>query len=61
MSIVTILNPIIGYEAAADIAYEYLNSDKSIREIFRARKILSENKLEKLFDLKKMTGLKKNL
>ena len=58
MSIITILNPIIGYEAAAEIAKEYLNSNKSISQIVLERKILSESELEKVFDLKAMTEFK---
>ena len=55
MSIVTVLNPHLGYAAAADIAKEYLASGESIRKIILKRGLMDEEKLEKLFDLKKMT------
>ena len=58
MSIVTILNPIIGYETAAEIANEYLSSNKSIREIILERTLLTDNELEKVLDLKEMTEMK---
>jgi aspartate ammonia-lyase len=55
MSIVTVLNPHIGYSAAANIAKEYLNSDKSIRELVRERGLLSEEQIDEIFNLLKMT------
>jgi aspartate ammonia-lyase len=55
MSIVTVLNPHIGYAAAAEIAKEYLASGKSIRHIVLEKNLLSENELEKIFDLRSMT------
>ena len=55
MSVVTVLNPHIGYAKAADVAKEYLKSGKSIREIVQERKLLSREKLEKVFDLTAMT------
>jgi aspartate ammonia-lyase len=55
MSIVTVLNPHIGYAAAAEIAKEYLRSGKSIRQLVRERGLLSEEQLEAVFDLQRMT------
>ena len=55
MSIVTVLNPHIGYAAAADIAKEYLNSGKSIRELVKEKGLLSDEQIQKVFDLHKMT------
>jgi aspartate ammonia-lyase len=55
MSIVTVLNPHLGYAKAAEIAKEYLASGKSIRQILLDRKLLTREQIEKLFDLKKMT------
>lgn len=55
MSIVTVLNPHIGYAAAAEIAKEYLASGKSIRRIVLERGLLSEKELDKIFDLRDMT------
>jgi fumarate hydratase class II len=56
-SIITILSPILGYEEAAKIVNEYLNSNQSIKEIIRDKKIISEDKLEQLLDLRAMTKI----
>ncbi len=55
MSIVTVLNPHIGYAKAAEVAKEYLRSGKSIREIVAEKGLLSKEKLDVVFDLAAMT------
>jgi aspartate ammonia-lyase len=55
MSVVTVLNPIIGYARAAEIAKEYLTSDKSMRELISDKGILSSEQIDRLFDLREMT------
>lgn len=55
MSIVTVLNPHIGYAAAAEIAKEYLNSGKSIRELVREKGLLTDKQIDEVFDLYRMT------
>ncbi len=55
ISIVTVLNPHIGYLKGAEIAKEYLKSGKTIRELVIEKGLLSEEKLDEIFDLKKMT------
>jgi aspartate ammonia-lyase len=55
MGIVTVLNPHIGYDAATEIAKEYLRSGKSIRELVREKGLLSEEQIDAMFDLYKMT------
>jgi aspartate ammonia-lyase len=55
MSIVTVLNPHIGYAAAAEIAKEYLASGRSIRQIVIERGLLTAEQLDKVFDLRDMT------
>jgi aspartate ammonia-lyase len=55
MSIVTVLNPHIGYSMAAEVAKEYLASGKSIREILLERKLFTPEELDAIFDLRKMT------
>jgi aspartate ammonia-lyase len=55
MSIVTVLNPHIGYSRAAEIAKEYIASGKSIREIVLDRGLLTPQKLDEVFDLAGMT------
>lgn len=54
-SIVTVLNPHIGYAAAAEIAKEYMATGKSIREVVLERRLLTKEQLDKVFDLRKMT------
>jgi aspartate ammonia-lyase len=55
MSIVTVLNPHIGYAAAAEVAKEYLSSGKSIRQIVLEKGILSAENLDRVFELRSMT------
>ncbi|MBI3004080.1 MAG: aspartate ammonia-lyase [Ignavibacteriales bacterium] len=54
-SIVTVLNPHIGYMAGAEIAKEYLKSGKPIRQLVLEKKLLTEQQLNKVFDLRRMT------
>lgn len=54
-SIVTVLNPHIGYLKGAEIAKEYLKSGKSIRELVLEKGLMTEEQLESVFDLKRMT------
>ncbi len=55
MSIVTVLNPHIGYASAAEVAKEYLSSGKSIVQIILERGLLTKDKLESIFELRSMT------
>jgi aspartate ammonia-lyase len=55
MSIVTVLNPHIGYARAAEIAKEYLSSGRPIRELVLEKGLLSSDQLDKVFDLRGMT------
>jgi aspartate ammonia-lyase len=55
MSIVTALNPVIGYAQAAEVAKAYLASDKSIREIILERNLLDPDQLDTIMDLYEMT------
>ncbi len=54
-SIVTVLNPHIGYAAAAEIAKEYLASGRSIRDMVLEKKLLTREQSDKVFDLRGMT------
>ncbi|MEX2115557.1 MAG: aspartate ammonia-lyase [Bacteroidota bacterium] len=54
-SIVTVLNPHIGYAAAAEIAKEYLVSGRSIREMVIERKLLTREQADMVFNLRGMT------
>jgi len=55
MSIVTVLNPHIGYSKAAEIAKEYLASGKPIRQLVLEKGLLSKEKLDEVFNLFGMT------
>ena len=55
LSMVTSLNPLIGYEKAAALAKEAFKSGKTIRELCREQKILSEEQLNKALDPWSMT------
>lgn len=56
ISIVTALNPIIGYMRAAEIAKEAVKAGKSIIEIIRENNILSDREIKRIMDLKKLTN-----
>jgi aspartate ammonia-lyase len=55
MSIVTVLNPHIGYAKAAEIAKEYLASGKTIRELLLEKGWLTSKQLDRILDLRRMT------
>jgi aspartate ammonia-lyase len=55
MSIVTVLNPHIGYAAAAEVAKEYLASGKSIAQIVLEKGLLTKARLDQIFELHRMT------
>lgn len=55
MSIVTVLNPHIGYARAAEIAHEYLHSGKSIKELVLEKGLLTPEQMERVFELRAMT------
>ena len=55
MGLATALNHFIGYAKAAEVAKEALRSGKTIVEIIREKKILSEDEIKKAMDPFKMT------
>lgn len=55
ISIVTALNPIIGYARAAEIAKEAMKTQRSIMDVIREKKIMPEKQLNKVLDLMKLT------
>jgi aspartate ammonia-lyase len=55
MSIVTVLNPHIGYAAAAEVAKEYIASGKSIKQIILEKGLLTKERLDEVFELMDMT------
>jgi aspartate ammonia-lyase len=55
VSLATALNPYIGYAKAADIVKESVATGKSIIEIARARKLLTEDEIAEILDPVRMT------
>ena len=55
LSMVTSLNPHIGYEKAAALAKEAFKTGKTIRELWEEQKILPAEKLREALDPMRMT------
>jgi len=55
VSLATALNPYIGYAKAAEIAKESVANGRSIIEIARAKKLLSEKEITEILDPQRMT------
>ena len=53
---VTALAPVIGYDAAAEIANESLRTGKTVRELCLAKRVLPADELERLLDPRRQTG-----
>jgi fumarate hydratase class II len=56
LAMVTVLAPVIGYDAAAAIAKESLDTGKTVRELCRQKEILPPDELERLLDPRRQTG-----
>jgi fumarate hydratase, class II len=56
LAMCTVLAPEIGYEKAASIAKEALNSGRSVREVAREKSGLAEDRLNQLLDPGSQTG-----
>lgn len=59
LGLATVLNPFIGYLAAAEVVKESLKTGKSIKEIVKERKLLSDEDFAKLFDPPNLTEPRK--
>jgi len=55
LALPTLLNPIIGYEKAAEIAKIALRQDKTVSQVILEKKILTKKQLKKIFDPKRVT------
>lgn len=55
MSLVTPLNPIIGYAKAAEIVKEAMATKKTILDTIKSKNLMSAEKLAEVLDLKKLT------
>ena len=51
----TALAPVLGYDRAAEIAKEALKSNRSVREVAREWRVLPEEELNELLDVRRMT------
>ncbi len=54
-SIGTALNPHIGYETAAEVIKESTKTGKSIREVVKRRKLMTDDELDRALDVEAMT------
>jgi fumarate hydratase class II len=54
-SIGTALNPYIGYEATAEVIKESTRTGKSIRDIVKRRKLMTDAELDRALDVESMT------
>ena len=54
LAMCTSLVPLLGYDKAAEIAYEAYKKNKSIREILKDKKILSNKEINKLLNAESM-------
>ena len=54
LAMCTALVPEIGYDKAAEIAYEAYNSNKTVREVAKEKKLMSDEKLNCLLNIKEM-------
>jgi len=61
IAIATRLNPIIGYEKAAEIAKESVRTGVPIKQLVVERKILSAEEAERLLDPRVLTEPSKDL
>jgi aspartate ammonia-lyase len=59
LALATFLNPYIGYMAAAEVAKESQKTGKTIKEIVKERKLLSEEDFQKVFDPTALTEPRK--
>ena len=56
LAMVTALNPVLGYDAAAKLAKEAYATGKTIRQLCLEKKVLPEGELNELLDARRMTG-----
>ena len=57
VALATVLDPILGYHAAADVVRESLRTGRSPRDIILARKLLPPDEVARLFSPQAMTGM----
>jgi fumarate hydratase class II len=55
-ALATALNPHIGYYKAAEIAREALKKNITIRELLKAKKLMPDDEIDEVLDIRKITG-----
>ena len=55
LGLATLLNPVIGYEKAAEVAQEALREKKTVQQVIVEKGIMSKAKLKKILDPKNVT------
>ena len=55
LALCTALTPIIGYDAAADIAKEAFSTGKTVHQVSREHKVLPDKELNRLLDPMRLT------
>ena len=58
VGIVTALNPVLGYEKTTQLAAEAMKTNKGVLELVREKKLLTEEQIKQLMDVKALTGQK---
>jgi aspartate ammonia-lyase len=56
VGIVTALNPMLGYEKTTELAAEAMRTNKSVLQLVREQKLLTEEQIKKVMDVKTLTG-----
>ena len=55
LSLATVLNPLIGYEKAAELVKEAFKKKVGVKQLALEKKLITPEQAEKAFDLRKMT------
>ena len=60
VGIVTALNPVLGYEAASELAREAYTSGKGLIEVIREKGALNEDQIKDILDPVKLANLERD-
>ncbi|HTP49692.1 MAG TPA: aspartate ammonia-lyase [Anaeromyxobacteraceae bacterium] len=56
VGIVTALNPLLGYEKTTELAAEAMRTNKSVLQLVREQRLLTEEQIKKVMNVKALTG-----
>jgi aspartate ammonia-lyase len=56
VGIVTALNPLLGYEKTTELAAEAMRTNKSVLQLVREQKLLTEEQIKQVMNVKALTG-----